>query len=200
MWEWNEMGKDVQSTLHIILFVYSAFVPPLPPPLVLLFFYMSPPFLYVLYFPNETAFFFFTCNDTHSGTFSVVLYSYQLDSMLKESHSHVFQVSLHSSAAPVCHILFVPQKNLLYHQGNLTFLGNWGHLNWQECSNYLNLGSVLPEMAHAESFSCHKAALFICTAFISGWGLVPNSHSLSIWWLKREQSFQQKLHMHPSKL
>lgn len=101
------------------------------------------------------------CAFTHALTSTrlyvscVVMPFYPSSTKLIESHAHV----LHIHSPLVLHRFVISSfscwENLVSLR-KFDGLGNWGHLHWQECSNYLNLGSVLHEMAHAESFSCHK--------------------------------------------
>ncbi len=77
-----------------------------------------------------------------------------------------------SLSYPVC-----PAEENLISQRKSDVSGNWGHLNWQECSNCLNPGSVLREMAHVESFSCHQQHFSFAQLSFQAEVLALSSHS-----------------------
>lgn len=162
------------------MFLYSSFVPPLSPPTLLLFFISI--FVSTHFFHNETAFVpACVCASSHSLSLSIVLLS-----VWQCIHQEVFSCItdfLHLSPAPEFVISFSSCRETIASLSKCDVFGNWGHLNWQQCSNYLKFGSVLHETAHVESINCHKQHL-ICTAFISGWGLALSSRS---WQLEGEQ-------------
>lgn len=180
------------------MFLYSAFVP--PPPTLLLFFCISPPPLYGLFFHTETAFVpAHTLAWTHTQvhTYPAVLRSNQRDNKLIESH--YYRSPPLQSRTSLSYPLCPEEKNLILPR-KFDGLGNWGHLNRQECSNYLNLGGVLRENGTCWKFQLSHATLLICTAFISGRGLAPSSYSWSIWWLEKELCNRNSMCIHLNSL
>lgn len=88
-------------------------------------------------------------------THSAALCSYRRDNKLTGRHSPVLQIR----STPVPHQFVTSSlscREILISARKFDVSGNWGHLNWQECSNYLNLGSIPCETAHVESFSFHQ--------------------------------------------